>query len=499
MAETLRMEDVIASRWKSDQPMAWYEGKWWTAGEMFRLVDENVARLKSAGFSAGDRIATMLPTSPAFFALCMAAWKLHGSVAALNALAGPKALAALIKHSMPAVIAAAPALKPHAGLLSKFPMPTVFVEDGGTLPEFKAVPSMKTSEDTGMIFYTSGTTGTPKGVPISHMNIIECLRQTLAQVLPDIHELVMLDILPNFHTLGCVLSGIMPLLVGIRQVIRANFLPIEGTIRAIEEGQASLLVTVPTMLHFLCGAAAKTGWKPSCVKYVVSGGDHLFNALRDRVEKVLGAKVIEGYGLTECSPILATQLLVEPAPNGSAGRLLCDVQYQLRDIDGKPVEGDEGVLWVKAPNVASSYLNAPEITAARFKDGWFNTGDMVRVDEKRYVYIQERVSDLIIVGGFNVYPQEVEAVLNSHPKVKESAVVGVKRSVTGEMIRAFVIPKPGETVTPSELVDWCRDGLPHYKVPRHIEIVEELPRNALGKVLRRKLREQLEHGSSSAS
>ena len=150
---------------------------------------------------------------------------------------------------------------------------------------------------------------------------------------------------------------------------------------------------------------------------------------------------------------------------------------------------------MKGPSVASGYFNAPEITADKFKDGWFNTGDMVRVDEGRNVFIKERVSDLIIVGGFNVYPQEVEAVLNSHPSVRESAVIGVSRSVTGQMVRAYAILREGQAVSPAELVEWCRQRLPHYKVPRHVEIVSDFPRNSLGKVLRRRLREKYE-GSS---
>ena len=492
--ENLRLEETIALKWSAVQPMAWFEGEWWSAERMFRLVDENVKRLKEAGFSAGDRIVTMLANSPSFLAICMAAWKLRGTVATLNALAGPQALAAQIRHSMPAVIAASPALKSAAEVFSKIPVPTVFVGEKNALPEFKAVPSVKSDENAAMIFYTSGTTGTPKGVPITHKNIISCTNQVLHQVLPDIKEQCMLNVLPNFHTLGCIVAGFMPLIIGIRQVIRSSFMPVENTMRAIDEGGASLLITVPTLLHFLCGAAAKAGWKPRYVKYVVSGGDRLSPALRARTEEFLGAHVIEGYGLTECSPILAAQA-TGGSPEGSVGPLLDEIEYQLHDMDGGLLTGDEGVLWVKGPSVASGYFNAPEITADKFKDGWFNTGDMVRVDEGRNVFIKERVSDLIIVGGFNVYPQEVEAVLNSHPSVRESAVIGVSRSVTGQMVRAYAILREGQAVSPAELVEWCRQRLPHYKVPRHVEIVSDFPRNSLGKVLRRRLREKYE-GSS---
>ncbi len=487
--ESMRMDEIIVRRWSNAKKMMWYEGEWWTGERVLALVEENVKRLKAAGFGAGDRVVAMLPNCPAFQALCVAVWRLRGAVATLNPLAGAQTLAAQIGHTMPAVVVAAAALKEHAAAFPALPTPLVFLESAGALPAFKAAPSFKSAEDMAMIFYTSGTTGTPKGVPITHMNIISCMLQALKQVLPDIQNHNLLDVLPNFHTLGCCLSGFMPMLAGIPETIRANFLPVEGTVRAIDEAGVTVLVAVPTLLHFLCGYAAKTGWKPRSLRYVVSGGDRLTKTLRDRVDRLFGVTIIEGYGLTECSPIVAAQTETG-SPEGSVGPLLCDISYKLCDLDGSPAQGDEGVLWIKGPNVASEYFRAPEITAEKYKDGWFNTGDMVRVDENRNVFVEERVSDLIIVGGFNVYPQEVEAVLNSNPKVQESAAIGVARAVTGQIVRAFVILKEGVTTSSSELVDWCRERLPHYKVPRSIKTVTTFPRNALGKVLRRKLRDE---------
>ncbi len=487
--EKMRMDEIIAKNWSNAKNMLWYEGEWWTGERVLALVEENVKQLQAAGFGPGDRIVAMLPNSPAFQALCIAVWKLHGAVATLNALAGPQAIAAQVQHTMPAVVVAAPAMKAHAGAFAALPMPFVFLENTGSLPEFKAVPTFKTDEDMAMIFYTSGTTGTPKGVPITHMNIITDMLQVLKQVLPDVEAHNLLNVLPNFHTLGCCLAGFMPMLAGIPETIRSNFLPVDGTIRAIDEAGVTAIVAVPTLLHFLCGVAAKTGWKPRTARYVICGGDRLTPPLRERVEKLLGLQIIEGYGLTECSPIVSAQAYYG-SPEGSVGPLLCDMEYKLCDLDGTPAAGDEGVLWIKGPNVASEYFRAPEITAEKYKDGWFNTGDMVRIDENRNIFVEERVSDLIIVGGFNVYPQEVEAVLNANPKVKESAAIGVARTVTGQMVRAFVILKEGVTTTSTELVDWCRDRLPHYKVPRSIKTVTDFPRNALGKVLRRKLRDE---------
>ena len=492
MTEKKRLEKVIAEQWSFSQQMVWYDGEWWTTGRLFGLAEENRRVLEAAGFGAGDRAATLLPNCPAFHALCLACWQLGGSVAPLNPLAGAQAVAASVAHSAPVVLIAAPNLKPQEEKFAALGIPLLFLEDKGVLPAFKAASAPKSSEDMALLFYTSGTTGTPKGVPLTHDNIYWGLTEALAQGIPEYKEDTLLNVLPNFHTLGCIVSGIMPMMVGIRQAIRSNFMPVEGTLRAIDEAEVTLLITVPTLLHFLCGAAVKNSWTPRRLKKIVSGGDRLSAVLRARVAKYLNARVIEGYGLTECSPVLAVQV-PEGSPEGSVGPMLKSIQYVLKDVDGHPLTGDEGVLWVKGPSVASEYFNAPEISREQFVGGYVNTGDMVRVDEGRNEFIMERVSDLIIVGGFNVYPQEVEQVLNAHPLVRESAVVGIERAVTGQVVRAFVIPKEGAAIAPSELVEWCRERLPHYKVPRRVELLTEFPRNALGKVLRRKLREKCQN------
>ncbi|MDY3868082.1 MAG: AMP-binding protein, partial [Pyramidobacter sp.] len=466
MTEKVRLEKLIAEKWSFSEPVLWYDGEWWTAQKLFDLAEEDRRILEAAGFGEGCRLATLLPNCPAFHALCIACWQLGGAVAPLNALAGAQAVGATVQHSMPALIGASAALKKHEKDFEPLGVPLAFVDDRGALPDIDAVAAAPlSSPDMAFLFYTSGTTGTPKGVPLTHENIYRGITEAIELAIPGFGDETVLNVLPNFHTLGCIVSGTMPLFMGMRQAIRASFMPVEGTLRAIDEAGVTLMITVPTLLHFLCGAAMKSGWKPQRLTRVVSGGDRLLPVLRDRVAQYLGARVIEGYGLTECSPVLAVQT-PEGSPEGSVGPLLPSIQYCLKDIDGSLLSGDEGVLWVKGPSVASEYFNAPEITREKFADGYFNTGDMTRVDEHRNVFIMERVSDLIIVGGFNVYPQEVETVLNANPKVRESAAVGVSRSVTGQIVRAFVILKEGVTCSSSELAEWCRERLPHYKVPR---------------------------------
>lgn len=487
MSEKRRIEDFILKNWTADKNMIWSDGQWWTAGRFFELVEKDYKSLSQSGFTAGCRLVTLMVNCPAFLALEVACWKLKGTVVPLNASSNASALASSIERAQPIALAVSTLLKKHEDELRAVGLPLAFVENDQAIPVFGGKQIPASDSDVALLFFTSGTTGVPNAVPLTHENILSDILEALPMAISDIPSQVMLNVLPNFHTLGCIDNGILPMVSGFPQATRPAFLPVGDTMKAIDEAGVTLLVGVPTLLHFLVSAALKAHWKPKALHIAVSGGDRLSVALFDRAKEVLGTTIVEGYGLTECSPVLAVNSMLTPK-RGCMGRLLDSVQYQLHGLDGNLLSGNEGVLWVKGPTVVAEYYNEPEITACKFKDGWFNTGDMVRVDEDGYVTMLERVSDLIIVGGFNVYPQEVEQVLNLHPAVKESAVVGMQQSVTGQSVKACVILKDGAQTTVPELVEWCRSRLPHYKVPRRIEFVSDLPRNAMGKVLRRKLR-----------
>jgi long-chain acyl-CoA synthetase len=199
--------------------------------------------------------------------------------------------------------------------------------------------------------------------------------------------------------------------------------------------------------------------------------------------------VFEGYGLTETSPDVASNRSFATKKLGTVGQALPSFEIQVRDQSGNVLgPNQEGILWVRGPSVFSGYFRSPEMTAERIVDGWFNTGDIVRVDEEGYIEILDRASDLIIVGGFNVYPQEIETVLNQVPGVAMSAVIGIPNAVSGEVPKAFVVPKEGARLTAQSLIAHCKEHLAHYKVPRKVEFVSELPLSSVGKVLRRELR-----------
>lgn len=229
----------------------------------------------------------------------------------------------------------------------------------------------------------------------------------------------------------------------------------------------------------------------TAIKLLIAGGDRYNTKIDDRVTAAFGVPLIEGYGITECSPVLA----VNPTPSvrklGTVGPALPRFELQLRSEAGEllPIPG-EGVLWCKGPSVTSGYYHAPEVNKERFVDGWFNTGDYVQIDSDGYIKILDRVTDIIIVGGFNVYPQEVEAILSEHPAVNTAVVVGMPNNISGEVPKAYVIKQQGADVTENELVKFCKERLSHYKVPRSIEFVDSLPISATGKILRRVLRQK---------
>jgi long-chain acyl-CoA synthetase len=473
-----------------EEPMFWWNGKWLSRKDVNGLVSSYEEKLRGAGFKPGYRIATLMPNCPALMALSIACWRLDGAVVPLNLTDRGESLIKYLTHAEPFAVIA-PDLPGKSSIdQSSFPFPLVKVPLEGSVPSFQGTAVKPGRPDTAVMFYTSGTTGFPKAVPLSHSNIGSNVFASIEQFEGlDIDKDIILNALPNFHALGFVASGVLAMLAGMKQLILPNFMPPETTLQAMVHSGANFVIAVPAMISFLVAAAARGAEVPPNLKDLISGGDRFPVDLDTRVQRLLGVGVCEGYGLTECSPVVAVNPSVTGRKLGSVGPVLPGFEYEVRDDGGQVLgKNEEGILWLRGPSVTSGYFRDPGNTAEKFKNGWFNTGDIVTVDEDGYISIKERASDLVIVGGFNVYPQEVELVLNSHPKVRESAVVGIHHTVSGQIVKAFVI-KQEKDVSSRELMNYCKERLAHYKTPRVIEFVEDFPRNSLGKVLRRKLRD----------
>ncbi|SRR6056297_15671 len=487
-----KLNELVYQMYESrpDESMLWWQGKWINRTDFNKLVVSYEEKLRSAGFKPGYRIATLMPNCPALMALSLACWKLDGAVVPLNMMDRGESLKKYLAHSEPFAVVAPDLPGKVAVDPENFPLPLVKATLDGCIPSFNGVSVKPGKPDTAVMFYTSGTTGFPKAVPLSHSNLGSNVFAALDHFEDlDVEQDIVMNALPNFHALGYVASGLLAMATGIKQMVLPTFMPPETALEAMKNSGVSFVIAVPAMISLMVAAAARGAEVPKSLKVLVSGGDRFPVELDTRVQRLLGVGVCEGYGLTECSPVVAVNQSFASRKIGTVGPLLPGFEHEVRDDQGNVLgKNEEGVLWLRGPSITSGYFRDPKNTAEKFKDGWFNTGDVVKIDSDGYVAIKDRASDLIIVGGFNVYPQEVENVLNSHPKVRESAAVGIQHSVSGQIVKAFVI-RQDKDVSTRELLSYCKERLSHYKSPRVIEFVEEFPRNSLGKVLRRKLRD----------
>lgn len=488
--ERLEMRFVSAWKGRENADCIWWNGSWWSWERLNTLALDCENKLKDAGFERGQRIALIMPNSPMVIAISIACWRLGGAVAPMNSRAAAGNLKSTLKMLDPSVIFVAPESEP-ADHAADCDGPGAFTAPPDEpLQPFRCTKGIPESEDHAVIFSTSGTSGTPKAVPCTHTNVlsnIDPIKKHVPGLLDS--DSVILNVLPNFHSFGFNMAGMLALMSGLSQTVLPGFVPVERTIESIRESGANCIIGVPTIMVFLLGALAKIGERLGGIKFVITGGDRLNVQLNARCKEYMGTGILEGYGLTECSPVVAVGHSADECRLGTVGHFFETYEVQIRDREGNVLDmNEEGVLWVRGPSVVSGYFRDEENTRERFLNGWFNTGDVVRVDGDGYVTIVDRATDIIIVSGFNVYPQEVENLLCQHPSVQSAAAVGEKNKLAGEIVKAFVILKEGKEASEKELIDYCKKNLAHYKVPRRVGFLEEFPISAAGKILRRELR-----------
>lgn len=345
--------------------------------------------------------------------------------------------------------------------------------------------------DTAVILYTSGTTGRPKGAELTHENLVMntlVSRDILHGRTDDVH----LVCLPLFHSFGQVVQMNVALASGATLVLLPRFDP-NGALALMAREKVTVFCGVPTMYwailnqsnldeHDLPAIAA--GLRVCC-----SGGASLPVELLHAFEKMFHVPILEGYGLSETSPVATFSKMEKPREPGSVGMPITGVRVRVVDENDREVPpGERGEIAIAGHNVMKGYYRKPEATAAAIRNGWFHTGDIGKMDEEGYFYIVDRLKDMIIRGGFNVYPRELEEVLLEHPHISLAAVVGIPDAEHGEEIKAFVVAKPGSSLVPQEVVEWARQRMAAYKYPRLVEVREALPMNATGKILKRALR-----------
>ena len=475
------------------------EGKSWTFGELAAEVD-GIARMMREKVP-GDTVGILLLNSERYVTTLLGIWKAGKTAVPLNYLLPPQELAFIIRDSgMSALVSsqffaqALASIKPlfgDKGLIlmadaSDFGKKGTESELGSKPPGFEpnslSVP-FSPYRDPALYLYTSGTTGRPKGVVLTHRNLMHNMESCSQAGQFDQND-TFLCLLPFFHTYAITGTILLPLLNGCGIVLVDRFHPVK-VLKLIEEHRISVFLAIPSMYRVL--AMTEGGFNVSSMRFPISGGEPLPLAVAHAFEKRFGVHICEGYGQTEAAPVV-TLNVPDKRKLGTVGLALPGVEIAIWDEAKNPVDLEViGEIMVRGANVMEGYYRLPEETAKTITRDWLHTGDLGKIDAEGFVTITGRKKDLIISAGENIYPREIEEVLALHPKVKEVAVIGVKDEVRGEVPKAFLLVHDGMTIEDKELRAFCRDKLAQYKVPKHFEVLADLPRTPTGKVLKRLL------------
>jgi long-chain acyl-CoA synthetase len=449
--------------------------------------------LSQSGVEPGDRVGVMLPNTPAF-ALVFYGIMHRGAVAVpMNPLLKGREVSFYLSNSGAKALFASPLFAEAASAgAAEVGAQCWLVDDAGLAELIAGLPAQeapveRADDDVAVILHTSGTTGKPKGAMLTHGNLgrnAEVSVRTLVEIGSDD---VVMGCLPLFHVFGltCGLNG--SILAGATLTLIPRFDPGKA-LEVIERDAVTVFEGVPTMYSALLSVAdAAAPRATSSLRTCVSGGAALPIQVLTDFENAFGCTVLEGYGLSESSPAAAFNHPHRPRKAGSIGTPIEGVELRVVDLDGVEVpQGQAGEIQIRGHNVMKGYWNLPDATkAAITADGWLNTGDVGKVDEDGYFYIVDRTKDMIIRGGYNVYPREIEEVLYEHPAVAEAAVIGIPHDSLGEEVGAAVALKQGAAASVEELREYVKDRVAAYKYPRQVWLVDALPKGPTGKVQKR--------------
>ena len=359
-------------------------------------------------------------------------------------------------------------------------------------PPVSTYATVDPMEDVALLQYTGGTTGVAKGAMLTHYNLLSNAVYG-ARLFPVTEKDVSLCALPLFHIYGLTVTMNIPLAVGACIVLLPSF-HVEEVVKTIQKEKVTLFSGAPAMYVAINSKPEAKTFNLRSVRACMSGGSALPPAVRKKFMELTGGNLVEGYGLSETSPVTHVNPLTGgQVKDGSIGPPFSETDAMIVDTDNRDrvlPSGEVGELAVKGPQVMKGYWNQEEETRAVLRDGWFLTGDIAKMDEDGYFYIVDRKKDMINVGGFKVYPREVEDVLFEHPNIKEAGVIGMPDEFSGEVVEAFVVLRdPSKTLTEKEVIDFCLERLAKFKAPKKVVFMQELPKTLVGKVLRRKLRE----------
>ncbi|MBC7227187.1 MAG: long-chain fatty acid--CoA ligase [Thermoflexales bacterium] len=522
------LDDTAAAT--PDKPCTCFFGRRETYCRIKDFSDRFAAGLRGLGVRKGDRVALLLPNLPQFIIAYYGILKVGAVVVPLNPLYTERELTFHLTDSGAETLVTIPMfMEKVAALEGKTPLKrAIYTRIADFLPfplslvqglrEGKAArqalrksgglrwvrfrdmlrnpvpadfrPEPVDPDDMAALLYSGGTTGVAKGIMLSHFNFVANAYQVKAWgALSD--EQSILAVLPFFHGFGMSVTMNAPLLAGGEIIILPRF-SARQVAQTIHKYKPDFFIGVPTMFVALSNLPDIGKYNLRSVKGIFVGAAPLTRAIKEDFESKTGGRMIEGYGLTEAVTAIAANPYHGLHKIGSIGIPFPDVDMKIVSLDGTRdlPPGEQGEIVLRSPTVMLGYYKMPEETAKTIVDGWLFTGDIGYMDEDGYFYITDRKKDLIIVGGFNVFPREIDELLYQHPKVKEGITVGVPDPYKGERIKVYIVLKEGETATEEEFIAYFRQNLTPYKVPSEVEFRTELPKSAIGKILRRQLREE---------
>ncbi|MGI6555390.1 MAG: long-chain-fatty-acid--CoA ligase [Bacillota bacterium] len=473
----------------------------------YQMLDQNVSKvsayLQKAGLSFQDRAAVLLPNRPEFIESYFAILRCGGIAVTINPLFKGEEVKYILNDSQVSMIITNQAYLPMIESIWKY-VPSlekaVVVggeSNGDTIAYEDIISSMEPVDcdveveldSVAACLYTSGTTGRPKGALLTHDNLIFDAYSVIEHIQVKDDENYSC-VLPLFHSFGQTVCMLVPIFSGASITLIEQFRP-DTVLKEIADKKVTIFAGVPAMYGAFLSVIKKIkSYDLSSLKLCFSGGAPMPMELMKAFEEEYSVVIIEGNGPTETSPVSYCNPRYGLRKPGSVGIPIPGVFVKIvDDNDNQVPRGEVGEICVQGRNVMKGYLNQPEATAEALKGGWFHTGDLGRMDEDGYIYIVDRKKDMIIVGGLNVYPREVEEIIYQHPKVADAAVIGKQDHLRGEVAKAYVVLKEGESVEPREIILHCKEKLANYKVPKEVVIVEALPRTSTGKVDKKVLRE----------
>lgn len=522
--------DRAAGKWPKRQAVIFQN---WSATyeKLKRLTEVFAANLKNSGLRKGDRVALMLPNTPQALVAYWGCLRAGAVVVWTNPLYMETEILHHFNDCEARFLIAVDLLWPRLEKLkSELPIEKYFftsIADGLAFPlnmlysfkvrregnrpavpfdnktVFPFKPLMKGSEtytceridpeEVALLQYTGGTTGVAKGCMLTHFNLGANIQQCQAMLRElEQERQTFLGVLPYFHIYGLTTCVNWPVSMGATLIPFPRYVP-QDVLKGIHKHRPTVFPGAPSVYISLLQQKNAEKFNLKSINYCVSGSAPMPMEFIKKFNEMTGAAILEGFGLTEASPVTHLNPIRGDRKSGSIGLPFPDTDAKIVDMDvggeSLPV-GKMGELVIRGPQVMKGYYNRPDATADVLRNGWLYTGDIASMDENGYFFIVDRKKDLIISGGYNIYPREIDEVLYAHPKIKEAVTVGIPHDGRGEIVKAYLVLEPGEELSRSDVIAYCREKLANYKVPRRVEFRKELPKTMVGKVLRRALRDE---------